>query len=219
MLPWADVRAREGAKIEAQLWRLAWLAALAVVIVNGVSYSAHYRVEQTGGAEVRIEAYEDAKRREARAEASLALLQKNALWEATAACSKKRSAKARDYCAQVAGAQAEIAAAAAIKSSGRPASADAGVETIAWITGVEARKVSRSIPLSWAAICDLLASLCLKSVLSAPKRRPGLELRAVPLEPQAAPQPLPAANPAKELADLRWQKERGQKKGKQKVKA
>ncbi len=61
MLPWADVRGKEGAWREALVWRVAWIGVLAVVVANGVSYSAHYRVEQTGDAEGRIEAYEDAK--------------------------------------------------------------------------------------------------------------------------------------------------------------
>ena len=127
MLPWADVRVREGAKVEAQVWRLAWIGVLAVVVANGVSYSAHYRVERTGGAEVKIEAYEDAKRRLATAEGELAELKKNARWETTKGCSNATAEASKGFCAKVGEAKAEIAAQAAIKSSSRPASSDAGV--------------------------------------------------------------------------------------------
>jgi hypothetical protein len=231
MLPWADVRVREGARVEAQAWRLMWLVVLGVVVANGVAYSAHYRVEQTGGAEVRIEAYEDAKRRLATAEAELASLKTNARWDATKGCSNATAEASKEFCGKVGVVKAEIAAAAAIKSSGRPASSDAGVETIAWVTGWNQRDVSRSIPISWALVSDLIASLCLKSVLSQPKRRRREERKAeiaaeatietVPLAGETAADapvklvPLAPVSPAAALANQRWERVRAAK-GKQK---
>jgi hypothetical protein len=228
MLPWADVRVREGARVEAQAWRLMWLVVLGVVVANGVAYSAHYRVEQTGGAEVRIEAYEDAKRRLATAEAELASLKTNARWDATKGCSNATAEASKEFCGKVGVVKAEIAAAAAIKSSGRPASSDAGVETIAWVTGWNQRDVSRSIPISWALVSDLIASLCLKSVLSAPKRRrreeeekaeiaAGATIEIVPLAKATgagAPvklMPLAQVKPAAALANRRWEAVRAAK--------
>jgi hypothetical protein len=219
MLPWADRRAADGARIEAQIWRLGWIGVLGVVVINGVTYSAHYRTEMTGGDQLKIERYDDAKRQLARAERQLADLKLDTRWQVTAACVRPQGVVQVRYCGEVKSASEAIASAAAIKALGRPGSADAGAETVAWATGLNEDAVRRSIPIGWALASDIIASLCLKSLLSQPKRR--RELAAVKLEPVTMtaveashqPQAFATVNPAaKALADKRWANVRENKK-------
>ena len=76
------------------------------------------------------------------------------------------AARSKQYCEQVRNAQARLQSAAAILGQGRPASKDAGSETLAWVLGADAAKVRRSLPIFWAVILELIASLCMREAFA-----------------------------------------------------
>jgi hypothetical protein len=103
---------------------------------------------------------------QALAAAELNGLRTNPRWEATSGCSDVTAAQSKQYCEQVRNAQARLQSAAAILGQGRPASKDAGSETLAWVLGADEAKVRRSLPIFWAVILELIASLCMREAFA-----------------------------------------------------
>ncbi len=166
MLPWADKRAEEGAHRDAWLWRISWLLALGFVLANSIVYSVHYRTEMTEANGLQIEAYERARRTEALAASELARLQANPRFEATSGCSQVTVPKSKLYCDQLRLAKERMQAAGAVLAQGRPAAKDAGAETLAWVLGAEEAQIRRSLPIFWAVILELIASLCMREAFA-----------------------------------------------------
>jgi hypothetical protein len=166
MLPWADRRAEEGSHRDAWLWRASWIMALGFVLANSIVYTVHYRTEMTEAKGLQIETHERARQIEALAAAELNGLRTNARWEATSGCSNVTAARSRQYCEQVRNVQARLQDAGVILSQGRPASKDAGSETLAWVLGADEDKVRRSLPIFWAVILELIASLCMREAFA-----------------------------------------------------
>jgi hypothetical protein len=166
MLPWADRRAEEGYRRDAWLWRASWLMALGFVLANSIVYTVHYRTEMTEAKGLKIETHERARQIEALAAAELNGLRTNPRWEATSGCSNVTATRSRQYCEQVRGVQARLQSAGAILSQGRPASKDAGSETLAWVLSADEEKVRRSLPIFWAVILELIASLCMREAFA-----------------------------------------------------
>jgi hypothetical protein len=166
MLPWADKRAEEGSHRDAWLWRFSWLLALGFVLANSIAYAVHYRSEMTETRGLRIDAYERARQVEAMATAEMSGLRMNPRWQITSGCSNVTAEKSKAYCAMVHNAQAKIEAAEAQLVQGRPATKDAGAETIAWVLGVEEAKVRRALPIFWSLILELMASLCMREAFA-----------------------------------------------------
>lgn len=162
MLPWADKRAEDGFHRDAWLWRASWLMALGFVLANSIVYTVHYRMEMTEGRGLRIDAYERARQIEALGAAEMSGLRTNPRWEATSGCSDVTAERSKLYCERVRDAQARIENAEAILGHGRPATKDPGVETLAWVLGADETKVRRSLPIFWAVILELVASLCMR---------------------------------------------------------
>jgi hypothetical protein len=194
MLPWADRRALEGCHRDAWLWRASWLMALGFVLANSVVYTVHYRTEMTEAKGLQIEAHERARQMEALAAAELNGLRTNPRWQATSGCSDVTAARSKQYCEQVRNAEARMQSAAAILGQGRPASKDAGSETLAWVVGADAEKIRRSLPIYWAVILELIASLCMReafaSLRPAKACNEGLQPMASYPEPVFAEAPL-----------------------------
>ncbi len=166
MLPWADKRAEEGAHRDAWLWRVSWLLAVGFVLANSIAYSVHYRTEMTENRGLRIDAYERARQMETLATAEMNGLRSNPRWQATSGCSDVTVEKSKLFCERVQNAQARIEAAEALLNQGRPASKDAGAETLAWVLGMDVAKVRRSLPIFWALILELMASLCMREAFA-----------------------------------------------------
>lgn len=166
MLPWADKRAEEGAHHDAWLWRVSWLLALGFVLANSIAYTVHYRTEMTENRGLRIDAYERARQMETLATAEMNGLRTNPRWEATSGCSNVTAEKSRAFCERVHNAQARIEAAETALGQGRPASKDAGAETLAWVLNVDEAKVRRSLPIFWSLILELMASLCMREAFA-----------------------------------------------------
>jgi hypothetical protein len=166
MLPWADKRAEEGSHRDAWLWRMSWFVALGFVLANSIVYTVHYRTEMTQTNGLRIETYDRAQRLDALAAAELTGLRTNPRWEATSGCSNATAAKSISYCEHVRDVQTRMQSAEAILLQGRPASKDAGAETLAWVLGVDEAKIRRSLPIFWAVILELVASLCMREAFA-----------------------------------------------------
>jgi hypothetical protein len=181
MLPWADKRAEEGSHRDAWLWRVSWVLALVFVLANSIAYAVHYRTEMTEGRGLRIDAYERARQMEALATAEITGLRMNPRWQLTSGCSNATAEKSRAYCGMVHNAEARIQAAEAQLTQGRPASKDAGAETLAWVLGVDEAKVRRSLPIFWSLVLELMASLCMREAFAT--------LRTSPQTTKASPRP------------------------------
>ncbi len=181
MLPWADRRAGEGSYRDAWLWRASWLMALGFVLANSIAYCAHYRTEMTEAKGLLIDAYDRARRAEAEASAEIKGLQLNFRWEATSGCSNVSALKSKRYCERMQEAQSRAGAARAALAQGRPGAKDAGAETLAWVLGVDEAKVRRSLPIFWAVMLELIASLCMREAFATLRPNAGANtLRAGP---------------------------------------
>ncbi|MFZ1108252.1 MAG: hypothetical protein WAN43_07900 [Rhodomicrobium sp.] len=200
MLPFADKRGEEGAHRDAWLWRVSWLVAVGFVLANSVVYCVHYRLEMTESKGLQIDAYERAKQAETQAAAELDKLKTNPRWDATSGCSDVTAPKSKVFCEQVNAAKARIDAAAPVLSQGRPASKDAGAESLAWMLGTDESTVRRSLPIFWALILELIASLCMReafATLRSPAAlgrspEPALERPRPRAEDRVAGAPVPA---------------------------
>ncbi len=197
MLPWADKRAEDGARRDAWLWRLSWLMALGFVLANSIVYSVHYRTEMTEMKGLQIDAYERAVHIEALAASELNRLQTNPRWEATSGCSNVTATKSRLFCEQVHAVQARMQNAEAALAQGRPAAKDPGAETLAWVLSADEAKIRRSLPIFWAVILELIASLCMREAF-ATFRKPedssvSSEKQISTIEPAAAIRTHPAS--------------------------
>jgi hypothetical protein len=166
MLPWADKRAEGGSYRDAWLWRMSWLMALGFVLANSIIYTVHYRTEMVETKGMKIEAFERAQRLQALAAAELTGLRTNPRWGATSGCSNATAARSIQYCDHVREVEARVQSGEAILQQGRPASKDAGAETLAWVLGVDESKIRRSLPIFWAVILELIASLCMREAFA-----------------------------------------------------
>ena len=167
MLPWADKRAEEGSHRDAWLWRVSWLLALGFVLANSIAYAVHYRTEMTENRGLRIDAYERARQMETLATAEMNGLRTNPRWEATSGCSNVTAGEVQGCSASACitlrpGSKPPEA----LLSQGRPASKDAGAETLAWVLNVDEAKVRRSLPIFWSLILELMASLCMREAFA-----------------------------------------------------
>ncbi len=166
MLPWADKRAEERSYRDAWLWRISWLLALGFVLANSIAYCAHYRTEMTETKGLQIEAYQRALRAESLAEAELNSLRTNYRWTRTSGCSSITDGKSRWFCDHIRSVEGRLHEAQAILAQGRPGAKDAGAEILAWVLGADEAKIRRSLPIFWAVILELIASLCMREAFA-----------------------------------------------------
>jgi len=166
MLPWADKRAEEGSFRDAWLWRASWLMALGFVLANSIVYTVHYRTEMTENRGLKIDAYERARQAEALATVEINKLRTNPRWDLTSGCSNVTAERSKLYCELVHDAQGRIQSAEAVLGQGRPAAKDSGAETLAWVLSADEAKVRRSLPIFWAVILELIASLCMREAFA-----------------------------------------------------
>lgn len=192
MLPVADLRSDQGAKRDAWLWRGSWVLALGFVLANSIVFSAHYRTEITEVKGLQINAFERAQRAETSAAAELQTLRTNARWEATSGCSNATAPKSKAFCERVQEAQSRVQAAQTILVMGRPTANDAGAQTLAWVLGGDEAKVARSLPIFWAVVLELMASLCMKNAFSS--LRPSKTAARFPLASNSRAETAPGAS-------------------------
>ncbi len=172
MLPWADKRAEEGSHRDAWLWRASWFMALGFVLANSIVYTVHYRTEMTENRGLKIDAYERARQMQAFAAAEINELRTNPRWDLTSGCSNVTAEKSKLYCERIRDAQGRIQNAEVVLGQGRPAARDSGAETLAWVLGADEAKVRRSLPIFWAVILELIASLCMREAFATLRSTP-----------------------------------------------
>jgi hypothetical protein len=162
MLPWADQLQHSGNVKEARVWRAGWVLALAFVLTNSIMFSAFHRTNMVEGNGDAITKYQGALSDKERASSDLAALKKNYRWDTTSGCSNATAEKSLAFCGEVKKVQNRLDAAAAIMLLPRPGAKDAGAETLAWVIDGDPAKVGRAMPIFWAVVLELVASLCMK---------------------------------------------------------
>jgi transposase-like protein len=166
MWPLASWCARLGAYDRSRLLKAAWVPMFFFVIGNAIMFTAQHRTETVSGKTVAIDGYEAAKVDKARMVAELDTLKTNSRWAASQGCTNATAQKSKDFCDGVKALQGRIQAAQAKIETGRPGSADAGAETLAWVLQGDAKKIGLAWPVYIAIMLELAATLALKFALS-----------------------------------------------------
>jgi len=207
MWPVASWSARLGNTAQAKACKLAWAPLALFVVANAVMFVASHRTETVGGKTMEIERYEAAKAERVRLLADLETVKTSPLWAASSGCTI-RTIGSKKLCDRSAEIEEGLKDAGKTLAAGKPASADAGAETLAWVLGGDAAKVGRAWPIAVAVALELAASFAMKLALSpwgAPRRReaapaPGTFTHVVELL-RASPEGVLAAS-VRELAKM-----------------
>ena len=159
-------RASQEAGIRALLMKAGWLLCVVFVLVNAIGFTATHRSEKVGGNSVAITGYDQALASLTTARAELDTMKANPRWAATQGCTNATADKSIGFCSQVTARQSEISSAGLVLSKGRPASADAQADTIAWVLQADTVTVSRAMPIFMAVVLDIAASLFMFAALA-----------------------------------------------------
>lgn len=198
MLPWADQLQNSGSRQEARVWRAGWVLALGFVLTNSIMFAAFHRTNMVEGNGTAITRYDQALANKDRAAGDLTALKKNTRWERTSGCSNATAELSLTFCGDVRTAQGRIDAADAVILLGRPGAKDAGAETLAWVLNGDPAKVGRAMPIFWAVVLELIASLCMKGAFHDLGTRPAVLAPAV-VEPEVLTEGELTAAEAQEL--------------------
>jgi hypothetical protein len=145
--------------LKAMLTKAGWLLCVAFVLANAIGYTATHRTDKVGGNSVAITGYDQALAALNIARSELETMKANPRWASTSGCTNATAEKSLGFCQQVTAKQAEVTAAQATISKGRPGAADAQADTIAWVIRADASVVSRALPIFLAVVLDIAASL------------------------------------------------------------
>ena len=182
LLHLADGWRKAGEPMTAALITGFWVLLMAFTLTNAVTFTASTRTEHVGEKVLTIEAYNRAKETRATALADLATVKTNPRWIATNGCTNATNEKSKQFCNGVTMALGQLKIADTTLASGKPASADAGAETLAWVIDGDSSKVARGLPVFMAIVSELAASLLMKLALKSPGAR-RFEIEAVKLKP------------------------------------
>jgi hypothetical protein len=141
------------------LMRLGWAMCLVFVLINAVGFTATHRTTVVGDKTNSITAYDTALTGLKSAQEALTAMKSNARWQKTSGCSDVTAERSIEFCRQVQQAQADIAKYQPVVASGKPATADAQADTIAWVIQADTGVVSRAMPIFMAVVLDVAASL------------------------------------------------------------
>lgn len=157
--------------LQAWIARGMWLVCLVFVLSNAIGFTATNRGEMVNSKALAIDTYTRAENNTSEARIELVEYRKNNRWTTTAGCTNASVEASKAFCATVGLARAKLAASETILSAGKPASADAASETLAWVLFANADKVRRALPVMIAAIMELAASGFMWLAFATPKRR------------------------------------------------
>ena len=143
----------------AVLMRLGWALCLLFVLINAIGFTANHRTAVVGDKANTIVAYDVALTGLKTAQDALSAMKENRRWQSTSGCTDATAEKSIEFCRQVQQAQADIAKYQPVVSSGKPATADAQADTIAWVIRAETGVVSKAMPIFMAIVLDIAASL------------------------------------------------------------
>ena len=148
------------------LMRLGWALCVAFVLINAIGFTATHRTEKVGDKASAITAYDVALTALQAAQERLTAMKDNRRWQSTSGCTDATIPQSIEFCEDVRQVQSDITRNQAVVSSGRPATADAQADTIAWATRIDAHVVSRAMPIFMAVVLDIAASMFIWAALT-----------------------------------------------------
>jgi hypothetical protein len=170
--------------VKAKLTRAGWLLCVVFVLINAIGFTATHRTDKVGGNSVAITGYDQALAALNIARDELATMKANPRWASTSGCTNATAEKSLGFCQQVTAKQAEVTAAQATISKGRPGAVDAQADTIAWVIRQDASVVSRALPILFAVVLDIAASLANDAAWQVKLRLERERRRMMPVEPR-----------------------------------
>jgi hypothetical protein len=173
--------------------RTGWALCLAFVLINAIGFTATHRTEGVSGRATAIQTYDDAALALPSAMADLAAMKANARWQTTTGCTDATAEKSVAFCNDVKAKQADVASFQARVNAGRPGSADAQAETIAWVMRLDTITVSKALPIFMAVVLDIAASLFMFAALAPVKAESAVKIEGAP--PPVEPEPTKKAKP------------------------
>jgi hypothetical protein len=141
------------------LMRIGWGLCLAFVLVNAIGFTATHRSTKVGGNANTITAYDTALASLTQAQERLSAMKRNARWQSTSGCTDVTVPQSVAFCDDHRATQAKADQFSATVSAGKPATADAQADTIAWVLRADAGVVSKAMPVFMAVVLDIAASL------------------------------------------------------------
>lgn len=141
------------------IMRAGWALCLAFVLINAIGFTATHRTHTVGDKANAITIYDMSLTSLKNAQERLTALKANARWAKTSGCSDATAERSIEFCRQVQQAQADVASNQAVVTAGKPATADAQADTIAWATQIDTAVVSRGLPIFMAVVLDVAASM------------------------------------------------------------
>jgi hypothetical protein len=151
--------ASQSPKGRAVLMRIGWALCLAFVLVNAIGFTATHRTTQVGDRNNAITSYDTALAGLAQAQERLSAMKHNARWQSTSGCTDVTVPQSVAFCDDLRATQAKADQFSATVSAGKPATADAQADTIAWMLRADAGVVSKAMPVFMAVVLDVAASL------------------------------------------------------------
>ena len=178
----------------AALMRLGWALCLAFVLINAIGFTATHRTEVVGSKAGAITAYDTALAGLSQARERITAMKANARWTSTSGCTDATVAKSIAFCDAYTAEKATADSYQALVSAGKPATADAQADTIAWVMQADSLTVARAMPIFMAVVLDIAASLFIWAALT---------VYATPIQKSEAKQEIP--KPAKAKKGIRKQ--------------
>lgn len=187
LLPLASVASGRRAIVT----RAGWLLLVAFVLINAIGFTATHRSANVGLAAVAITGYDQALATLTTARAELDTMKANPRWTATTGCTNATAEKSVGFCGLVASRQQDVRTAQEAISRGKPATADAQADTIAWALQADAVTVSRAMPILMAVVLDIAASLFMFVALApvGAQARPVIDITPIVEAMKVAPKP------------------------------
>lgn len=178
------------------LMRSGWAMCLIFVLVNAIGFTANHRTTVVGDRANSITAYDTALTGLKSAQEALAAMKSNARWQKTSGCSDVTAERSIEFCRQVQQVQADIARHQPVVTSGKPATADAQADTIAWVLRADTGVVSRAMPIFMAVVLDVAASLFIWAAMTTYQTTSAAPA-VVTDKPKKAPKPVTKKKTAK----------------------
>jgi hypothetical protein len=197
LLPLAALSPRSRAII----MRAGWALCLAFVLINAIGFTATHRTHTVGDKANAITAYDVSLKSLSEAQERLSALKANPRWAKTSGCSDATAERSIEFCGQVRDAQASVSSNQAVIATGKPATADAQADTIAWATRIDASVVSRALPIFMAVVLDIAASMFIWAAMTT--YGPSHSEPKIVEKPKARKAKVPSRKTAKQVAALK----------------
>jgi hypothetical protein len=151
--------AAQSPRSRAILMRIGWGLCLLFVLIQAIGFTATHRTTQVGDRANVITGYDTALTGLREAQERLTAMKSNARWQSTAGCTNATVEASIAFCDDYKATQAAANTFSATVSAGKPSTADAQADTIAWVLRADTGVVSRAMPIFMAIVLDIAASL------------------------------------------------------------